>query len=151
MAEPLPVLLLVVRWDAQYEEAPFDAIHVGAAAESLPRKLIEQLKVGGVMIIPVGPDGGHQVSSQAQGGRQLFKQERNRPRLTHSSWLYAGAVPLPRREVEGLGAGGGHVRCHGAHGRALRAARQGTEAVTGLVVSCVGIAAGDDVEEVRCA
>ena len=36
------------------EEAPFDAIIVTAAPEILPEKLIEQLKDGGKMIIPVG-------------------------------------------------------------------------------------------------
>ena len=33
----------------------FDAIHVGAAAADFPVELLQQLKVGGVMVIPVGP------------------------------------------------------------------------------------------------
>jgi len=37
------------------EAAPFDAIIVTAAPEKIPEKLIEQLKVGGNMIVPVGP------------------------------------------------------------------------------------------------
>jgi len=37
------------------EEAPFDAIIVTAAPDLIPEKLIEQLKNGGKMIIPVGP------------------------------------------------------------------------------------------------
>lgn len=37
------------------ESAPYDAIHVGAAAAILPEKLLEQLNKGGRMIIPVGP------------------------------------------------------------------------------------------------
>ncbi len=36
------------------EQAPFDAIIVTAAAETIPPPLIEQLKEGGKMIIPVG-------------------------------------------------------------------------------------------------
>ncbi|MGZ8524444.1 MAG: protein-L-isoaspartate(D-aspartate) O-methyltransferase [Chitinophagaceae bacterium] len=36
------------------EKSPFDAIVVTAAAEHIPPPLIEQLKVGGRMIIPVG-------------------------------------------------------------------------------------------------
>jgi len=37
------------------EHAPFDAILVTAAAEEIPKPLVEQLKDGGVMVIPVGP------------------------------------------------------------------------------------------------
>jgi protein-L-isoaspartate(D-aspartate) O-methyltransferase len=36
------------------EYAPFDAIIVTAAAEEIPQPLIDQLKVGGQLIIPVG-------------------------------------------------------------------------------------------------
>jgi protein-L-isoaspartate(D-aspartate) O-methyltransferase len=37
------------------EEAPFDAIIVTAAPDRIPEALIEQLKEGGQMIVPVGP------------------------------------------------------------------------------------------------
>jgi protein-L-isoaspartate(D-aspartate) O-methyltransferase len=37
------------------EEAPFDGIMFTAAPEKIPEKLIEQLKDGGKMIVPVGP------------------------------------------------------------------------------------------------
>lgn len=37
------------------EHAPFDAIIVTAAPDHVPQPLIDQLAVGGVMVIPVGP------------------------------------------------------------------------------------------------
>ncbi len=54
-------------WKGLPSEAPFDAIHVGAAADGMPYELVSQLKVGGVMIIPIGPQ------SQIQ---YLYKIER---------------------------------------------------------------------------
>jgi len=42
------------------EKAPFDLVIVTAAPEDIPPALIEQLKEGGKMIIPVGPVGGVQ-------------------------------------------------------------------------------------------
>lgn len=41
-------------------EAPFDAIHVGAAASEVPDSLLRQLKIGGVLVIPVGQPSGNQ-------------------------------------------------------------------------------------------
>jgi len=41
-------------WKGDAANAPYDVIHVGAAAESVPQALVNQLKNGGRMIIPVG-------------------------------------------------------------------------------------------------
>ncbi|KAH8268117.1 hypothetical protein KR026_000148 [Drosophila bipectinata] len=44
--------------------APYNAIHVGAAAPDTPTELINQLANGGRLIVPVGPDGGSQYMQQ---------------------------------------------------------------------------------------
>lgn len=60
-------------WVGMPEEAPFDAIHVGASAESLPYQLVQQLKVGGVLIIPIG----RQDEAQTLYKIQRIKQSDN--------------------------------------------------------------------------
>ena len=49
---------IYVKWGDGYkgwpEYAPFDAIIVTAAPSEIPQALVEQLKVGGRMVIPVG-------------------------------------------------------------------------------------------------
>lgn len=54
-------------------QAPFDRIMVTAAAETVPQDLIDQLAVGGRMVIPIGRHGGTQtlyvLDQTAQGIR----------------------------------------------------------------------------------
>jgi len=42
------------------DRAPYDRIIVTAAAETIPEELLDQLAVGGVMILPLGPHNGAQ-------------------------------------------------------------------------------------------
>jgi protein-L-isoaspartate(D-aspartate) O-methyltransferase len=52
------------------EQAPFDRIMVTACAEEVPARLVEQLADGGIMVLPIGPQGGEQdlVKLTKQGG-----------------------------------------------------------------------------------
>lgn len=55
------------------EKAPFDRIVLTAAPPSLPEALVAQLAEGGVLVAPVGPDGGVQrlMRYRKKGGKLL--------------------------------------------------------------------------------
>ncbi|NWF51440.1 MAG: protein-L-isoaspartate(D-aspartate) O-methyltransferase [Ignavibacteriaceae bacterium] len=69
------------------QAAPFDAIVVTAAAEHIPPPLIEQLKDGGKMIIPVGSPFLNQT---------LILVEKNGKEITTTSLLPVRFVPFTR-------------------------------------------------------
>lgn len=72
------------------EQAPFDRILVTAAAEDPPGPLLEQLKPGGIMVLPVG---------QSDAVQSLIKVTRTERGFDYEELRPVRFVPL----VEGLG------------------------------------------------
>jgi len=66
-------------------QAPFDRIMVAAAAPDPPRTLLDQLKVGGIMVLPVG---------EGDGVQQLIKVVRDEDGFTYTEMSDVRFVPL---------------------------------------------------------
>lgn len=73
-------------WPAQ---APFDRIIVTAAARGMPQELVDQLKIGGIMVLPV---------EVAPGEQELQRITRTDDGITRESLLPVRFVPL----IEGV-------------------------------------------------
>ncbi|QYX58435.1 protein-L-isoaspartate(D-aspartate) O-methyltransferase [Roseovarius sp. SCSIO 43702] len=72
------------------EQAPFDRILVTAAAEDPPGPLLAQLKIGGIMVLPVG---------QSDAVQRLIRVTRTETGLDYDELMPVRFVPL----LEGLG------------------------------------------------
>jgi protein-L-isoaspartate(D-aspartate) O-methyltransferase len=72
------------------DQAPFDRIIVTAAAEDPPGPLLAQLKIGGIMVVPVG---------QSDTVQHLIKVTRSETGYDYEELRPVRFVPL----VEGLG------------------------------------------------
>ena len=72
------------------DQAPFDRIIVTAAAEDAPGPLLAQLRVGGIMVVPVG---------QSDAVQSLIKVKRTADGFDYEELLPVRFVPL----LEGLG------------------------------------------------
>jgi len=86
--------ILVKNADGYYgwkEKGPFDAIVVTAAAEFVPPPLIEQLKDGGRMIIPVGTP----FTTQ-----QLLLVEKKNSKIKTKNLMFVRFVPFTRAKNE---------------------------------------------------
>ena len=68
------------------EEAPFDAVIVTCAPEKVPQSLVDQLKEGGRMVIPVGE----------RFAQQLYLLEKKNGQLKESATLPVRFVPMLR-------------------------------------------------------
>ena len=65
--------------------SPFDKILITAGASSVPEKLLDQLKIGGIMVIPLGGPGGQTMV-------KIFrKSEKEYVRTEHGEFIF---VPL---------------------------------------------------------
>ncbi len=72
------------------DQAPFDRILVTAAAEDAPGPLLAQLKIGGIMVLPVG---------QSDAVQSLIRVTRSETGFDYEELLPVRFVPL----LEGLG------------------------------------------------
>ena len=61
------------------EQAPFDRIIVTAAAEDPPGPLLAQLKIGGIMVVPVGQSDTVQTLIRVHRGEDGFEYDEIRP------------------------------------------------------------------------
>ena len=67
------------------EHAPYDRIIVTAAAETIPQKLVDELGMGGVLILPLG---------QHDGPQRLVKLTRGEGGVTQEELIWVRFVPL---------------------------------------------------------
>ena len=86
------------------EGAPYDAIHVGAAAEAVPDALVEQLQRGGRMIIPVGPHGWTQVLKCIDKDAQGHVTERDLMGVQYVPLVRTGKRPPQQQQPGGQAA-----------------------------------------------
>jgi protein-L-isoaspartate(D-aspartate) O-methyltransferase len=72
------------------EEAPFDAISVTAGAPGIPQPLLDQLKIGGVLVIPVGNKEEQTLVQVIKKGPRHFEEKK---------WGGVRFVPLIGKEA----------------------------------------------------
>jgi protein-L-isoaspartate(D-aspartate) O-methyltransferase len=97
-------------WEGLSLAGPFDAIHVGASADDFPLDLAQQLKPGGVMVVPVGPQNGSQhlfrierlVGPTASGGNadEAHLATFNPKDFVATKLMNVRYVPLVQRPVD---------------------------------------------------
>ncbi len=73
------------------KQAPFDAITVTCAPDHVPQPLVDQLKEGGRMIIPVGG---------SSGGQELYLLEKKNGQLERRAVLPVRFVPMTGEAIK---------------------------------------------------
>lgn len=76
------------------EAAPFDAVVVTAGAEHVPQPLFDQLKPGGILVIPVGDRHGDQMLRLVTKGLRGERQERDLAPVRFVPLRRADEVPV---------------------------------------------------------
>jgi protein-L-isoaspartate(D-aspartate) O-methyltransferase len=90
------------------EHAPFDVIIVSAGGPEVPQSLLQQLKIGGRLIIPVGdkPRTQDLLRIRRTGEHQFERDELGRvqfvPLVGTEGWSFDGMPVAPRRECRPL-------------------------------------------------
>jgi len=77
------------------DQAPFDGILVACSPATIPVELVEQLKPGGRMILPVG---------DRYWGQELVLVEKTRDGFESRSVMSVRFVPMTGRAAQGGGA-----------------------------------------------
>jgi protein-L-isoaspartate(D-aspartate) O-methyltransferase len=78
-------------WFGWADEAPFDGILVACSPESIPRELVDQLKPGGRMILPIG---------DRYWGQELVLVKKTNQGITSESVMPVRFVPMTGRAEE---------------------------------------------------
>jgi protein-L-isoaspartate(D-aspartate) O-methyltransferase len=86
------------------EQAPFDAIAVAAGGPEVPRSLLQQLAIGGRLVIPIGSEPrSQQLVRVRRTGENTFEREflgavQFVPLIGAEGWTHDGMPLTPRRE-----------------------------------------------------
>ena len=107
------------------EHAPYAGILVAAAADEVPAALLEQLVVGGRLVIPLGVPHRDQVLTVYRRGREGFDVERHTPCrfVPLISGGVKGAEDAAENEMTGLGAAGTPADAAGARAAGIKAVK----------------------------
>lgn len=78
------------------EDAPYDAIHVGAAAKEIPSVLVDQLRAPGRMFIPVDTENGESARGGiGLGGQYIWVVDKKEDGSVHKEKVFqVSYVPL---------------------------------------------------------